>query len=103
VDVRAILSTEEVSMAEIDVSTTGPGTYRVVVREGAGSTTHEVTASDEVVRRYGGDAEAESLVRASFEFLLEREPKESILRSFDLPVIERYFGDYPRAIKGYLG
>ena len=36
----------------------------------------------------------ERLVRASFEFLLEREPKESILRRFDLPVIARYFPAY---------
>ena len=32
-------------------------------------------------------------------FLLEREPKESILGSFELPVIERYFPDYPTAIR----
>ena len=38
------------------------------------------------------------LVRRSFVFLLEREPKESILRSFDLPVIGRYFPDYEREI-----
>ena len=33
----------------------------------------------------------ERLVRAAFAFLLEREPASSILRSFDLPVIGRYF------------
>jgi len=33
-------------------------------------------------------------VRESFRFLLEREPKESILREFDLSVIKRYFPDY---------
>ena len=38
------------------------------------------------------------LVRRSFAFLLEREPKESILRSFDLPEIGRYFPDYERTI-----
>ena len=42
---------------------------------------------------------AQSLVRASFEFLLAREPKESILRQFELPVIERYFQEYPRVIR----
>ena len=34
----------------------------------------------------------------SFRFLLEREPKESILRSFDLTVISRYFSEYEREI-----
>ena len=37
----------------------------------------------------------DDLVRASFTFLLEREPPESIMRSFDLPIIARFFADYP--------
>jgi hypothetical protein len=35
-----------------------------------------------------------SLVRGSFEFLLEREPASSILPRFDLGVIERYFPEW---------
>ena len=38
-----------------------------------------------------GPSNPEDLVRASFAFLLEREPSESILREFDLTVIGRYF------------
>jgi hypothetical protein len=41
------------------------------------------------------------LVEKSFEFLLEREPKESILSRFDLSVIAKYFRDYPGVIKDY--
>ncbi len=37
-------------------------------------------------------------MRSSFGFLLEREPKESILGTFDLRVIGRYFPDYEREI-----
>jgi hypothetical protein len=37
----------------------------------------------------------DDLVSASFTFLLEREPPESIMRSFDLPIIARFFADYP--------
>ena len=37
-------------------------------------------------------------MRASFEFLLAHEPKESILREFDIEVISRYFPEYPREI-----
>jgi hypothetical protein len=78
----------------------------VVVGEDAGATTHEVRVSREVLRRLLADApsapqdaaSAEALVRASFEFLLEREPRGSILRTFDLDVIERYFPGYERAI-----
>ena len=40
----------------------------------------------------------ETLVRKSFEFLLEREPKESILSQFDLMVIGRYFPEYEQEI-----
>ena len=46
-----------------------------------------------------GAADPSDLVRRSFEFLLEREPNESILRAFDLPVIGRYFPDYESAIR----
>jgi hypothetical protein len=42
-------------------------------------------------------------VEASFEFMLEREPRESILREFDLPLIGRYFPEYPRVIGERLG
>jgi len=81
-------------MPEIDVTRTGAESFRVEVRDGRGKSVHEVKATAEQVRRYGGGASAESLIEASFEFLLEREPKESILSSFDLPVIERYFPEY---------
>lgn len=42
---------------------------------------------------------AESLIKKSFEFLLERESKESILSKFDLPVIGNYFPEYEEEIK----
>jgi hypothetical protein len=41
-----------------------------------------------------GEVDPEDLVRRSFEFLLEREPRASILREFDLPIIGRYFPEY---------
>jgi hypothetical protein len=50
-------------------------------------------------RLAGEKIEPEELVRRSFEFLLEREPKESILSRFDLSVINRYFPEYEREIK----
>jgi len=51
------------------------------------------------MRLTGGKMEPEELVRHSFEFLLEREPKESILGRFDLSVIGRYFPEFEREIK----
>ena len=67
--------------------------YDVHVEDDRGSTTHEVTVWPSDVARYAPDATPEELLEASFAFLLEREPKESILRRFELPVIERYFPD----------
>jgi hypothetical protein len=52
----------------------------------------------ENVARYAPGSTAEELLEASFEFLLEREPASSILARFALPVIERYFPEYPRVI-----
>ena len=87
-------------MAEIRVAPRGGDRYLVTVKEGASESTHEVTATPEDVARYAGaGASAEKLLRASFEFLLEREPKESILSRFELPVIERYFPEYVRRIR----
>jgi hypothetical protein len=40
----------------------------------------------------------ERLVRRSFEFLLAREPKESILKESELPLIQKYFSEYKTEI-----
>ncbi len=55
-----------------------------------------MTAED--VARYAPGATPERLLEVSFEFLLEREPASAILSRFALPVIERYFPEYPREI-----
>jgi hypothetical protein len=45
------------------------------------------------------DEDVERLVRETFAFLLEREPLGSILSSFDLKVVERYFPEYRAEIR----
>lgn len=90
-------------MATIRVTPLNQTTYRVEVMEKDSTTVHEVTASSADVSRYGDGATAERLITLSFEFLLEREPKESILRSFALPVIAHYFPEYPVEIRKRLG
>jgi hypothetical protein len=77
----------------------------VRVREGPFATEHRVTVDPVDLERLDpGAAEPERLVRAAFDFLLEREPASSILRSFDLPAIGRYFpgweADVRRRIRG---
>ncbi len=90
-------------MAEIEVTRIEEGKFRVKVREPGSSSVHEVSASADDVKRFGGETSPEQLIEASFEFLLEREPKESILSRFDLPVIARYFPEYPGEIRSRLG
>ena len=83
---------------QISVESSGGAVYRVVVTQGRGTTTHEVTVTPDDVARYAPGSTPERLLEASFEFLLEREPASSILSRFALPVIERYFPEYPRVI-----
>ncbi len=88
-------------MPRIDITTTaasGGWLCDVTVANGV-TTRHRVrVARSDLARLAPGASDPEDLVRASFGFLLEREPKESILREFDLPVIGRYYPDYEREI-----
>ena len=72
--------------------------FRVVVEDDSSSTEHEVTVTGEMKERYCGADETVNCVKRSFQFLLERESKESILRSFELSTIEKYFPEYPTII-----
>jgi hypothetical protein len=70
------------------------------VTERGSTSTHHVTLDlQDHAKLAGGKASPEELIRKSFEFLLEREPKESIQTRFYLPVIGRYFPEYEREIK----
>lgn len=90
--------------ATVEVDDRGDGTVVVTVREGATQTRHVVTVgADDAARLAGNPPDVAALVRASFAFLLEREPKESILARFDLSVIARYFPEYEREIGRSLG
>ena len=86
--------------ATIHVEKTDEGKFRVTVQEGTSRTSHLVSLEDYYRNKLtDGKVGAEDLVRRSFEFLLEREPKESILRQFDLPLIGHYFPEYEGEIK----
>jgi hypothetical protein len=72
----------------------------VVVGEDPGATTHDVLVDRESLRRLTAEgAEPDDLVRESFRFLLEREPRGSIMRRFELPVIGRFFAEYESEIE----
>ena len=72
---------------------------QVTVAGGGSETRHSVTFTRADFQRLASSGETpESLCRRSFEFLLAREPKESILRSFALREIGRYFPEFEREI-----
>jgi hypothetical protein len=90
-----------VSNVGVDCSPTGEGwTCRVAVGDAGSQTEHEVTVSrDELARLAPGATEPTALVEASFAYLLEREPKESILRRFAISDIGRYFPSFADEIR----
>ena len=67
------------------------------------TTTHEVSVTPSYYNKLtGGKVAIETLVKKSFEFLLERESNTDILRTFELPVIGSYFPEYEMTIQKWL-
>lgn len=86
----------------IQVTKINDTTFDVMVTSRS-TTTHRVVVSTNYASKLTEDKVAtESLLEKSFEFLLEREPNTSILRSFELSVIERYFPEYVTEIRKML-
>lgn len=80
----------------VTITRAGSHEFQVEIRQGSACTSHRVRVPRPMVEELGlGGVDPEELVRASFAFLLEREPPTSILPDFDLEVITRYFPDYP--------
>jgi hypothetical protein len=91
-------------MIQVRLTATGdPLEFEVVVREGKGETRHHVTMARETCEQLtAGKHTPERCLEAAFQFLLDREPKESILRRFDVTVISRYFPEFERELPRYL-
>jgi len=87
----------------IDVTRPSADELRFVVTvtpDGGTATEHTVTVSDRTLEILGaGYPDPEAFIRACFRFLLEHEPNTSILASFDVDVIERYFPGFPEKIR----
>jgi hypothetical protein len=80
-----------------------PATFDVVVCGARSESRHRVTVPVADVARWaklGVDPAAG--VAAAMRFLLDREPKESILAAFDIDVIRRYFPEFDEALPVYL-
>jgi len=91
-------------MAQIDVERIDDGEptvfhVRVTDDDGSSADFHVTLTSPDRERLASGYLSTEAFVAACFEFLLEREPTESILRSFDVSVISRYFPEFAEQIR----
>lgn len=85
-------------MAQINIAQIDESSFEVTITNGT-STTHKVCVrASYALKLTAGKISTEELVKKSIEFLLERESNTSILRSFDLSVIARYFPEYESII-----
>jgi hypothetical protein len=71
-----------------------------IEQDGLTVTHHTVEVSTSDLKRLAPASSVDDLVRRSLEFLLEREPPQSILKEFKLSDIERYFPEYAPVILG---
>ncbi len=94
-------------MADIQLSaelTNSGWSVNVQVHENGTETRHQVSVPKKDYEALtDGKVAVGELVKASFEFLLEHEPKEAILSAFDIMTIARYFPNYSDAIRQRLG
>ena len=64
------------------------------------STSHTVTVTDQSLADLtDNNVTKTQLLEFSFNFLLDREPNTSILSSFDINVISKYFCDYKDEVR----
>jgi len=79
-------------------------TFDVAVGDELSESRHRVTVSADDEARFARlGVEPARAVEAAMAFLLDREPKESILGAFDIAVIRRYFPEFDEAFPVYLG
>ena len=84
----------------IEVEKKSTGEFLVIVDEGSSKTEHNVELDDEYYQKLTrGKIPKQALIKKSFQFLLDRESKESILSRFNLKIIKRYFPEYEEEIK----
>jgi len=76
----------------IEVKNKSEQEFLVTIKERDSKTEHTVILDDGYYQKLTNKKiTKEKLIKKSFEFLLEREPKESILSKFNLKIIKNYF------------
>jgi hypothetical protein len=91
-------------MTDIAITPLEPAHFGVEVTEGTVTTGHKVRVPDDLLEDLVlTDEDPVDVVRASIEFLLEREPATAILPELSLDDIARFFPEYPDELKARLG
>src|SRR5919197_2966915 len=75
---------------------------KITESDGSGSkTTHQVTMNKDYYMNLTerGRIIPEEFIKKSFEFLLDKESKDSILQQIDIAMINDYFPEYEKKIK----
>lgn len=86
----------------IEVKKKNDKEFLVTIEEKGSRSEHEVILDDEYYQNLtDGEISKEELIKRSFEFLLERESKESIISKFNLRIIKNYFPEYERKSKEF--
>ena len=74
--------------------------FIVTIEEKDSISEHEIILDDRYYQNLtDGKITREELIKKSFEFLLEREHKESILSKFNLRVIKNYFPEFEEKLR----
>ncbi len=83
-------------MADMSITPVADREFDVQLRDADEETNHRVSVPEDLIAELElPENDLEGVVRASFEFLLEREPASAIMSEFSLDVISRYFPEYP--------
>lgn len=83
----------------IEVKRKNQNEFGVVVQEKNTKTEHLVTLDDNYYQLLTqGKITKEDLIRKTFQFLLRREPQESVLSAFNLNIVKRYFPEFEEEV-----
>ena len=83
----------------VEIEMRSQNEFAVIVEEKGDKTQHLISLDDDYYHLLTqGRIGKEELIRKSFQFLLEREPKESILAKFNLKLIKSYFPEFEKEI-----
>lgn len=73
--------------------------FNVSINEPTGPTFFKVSMDKDFLTQIGSGYHPEKVVLKSFEFLLEREPKDKILQEFDITTISNYYPEFIRELE----